>query len=85
MRTTTPTKELIMTNTTKPSKVVGALSNAGKRTAKGVGHVGLGMLNILAAAGDIQKRNEIREKLECINDWDLEIAKELIEERIAKK
>ncbi len=74
-----------MTNPTKPSKVVGALGNAGKRTAKGVGSVSLGIINVLAAAGDIQKRNEIREKLECIDYYDLEIAKEIIEERIAKK
>lgn len=69
----------------KTKSVVDALGSAGKKTAKGAGVVGLGIITALAAAGDIAKRNEIREKLECINDYDLEIAKEIIEERIARK
>ncbi len=74
-----------MATTTNSKSVVGRIGSAGKRTARGVGCVGMGVLNVLANAGDIQRRNEIREQLECIDNYDLEIAKEIIEERIARR
>lgn len=74
-----------MTDPTTPRKVVDALGHAGKRTAHGAGVVGKGLFTVLAAAGQIQRRDEVRKKLECLDYYELEIAMELIEERIANR
>lgn len=74
-----------MTNV-KKSKIVGEkLSSGGKKTLKGLGSFASGTLTVLGAMGVAQQRANIREKLEGIDNYDLDIAKEIIEERIAKR
>ena len=57
---------------------------AGKATLKGAGVFALGTIKFLAAAADIQRRDQIREQLSVISDYDLSIAAEIINDRIQK-
>ncbi len=74
-----------MADTTRSKRVTETLGTAGRRTARGAGTLSMAALTVLAKAGHSMRRDEVREQLEVIRDHDLEIALEIIEERIERK
>lgn len=73
-----------MTESTK-STVATKLNSAGKATLKGMGIFAGAAITVLADAARIQKRDEVRQKLSIISDYDLHVALEIIQDRINKK
>lgn len=66
-------------------KVGSTLGSAGKTTLKGAGIFAMGTLKVLGEAADIQRRDKVRQQLEGVSDYDLDIAIEILQNRKEKK
>ena len=66
-------------------KVGTTLGSAGKATLKGAGIFAMGTIKVLGEAADIQRRDKVRQQLEGVSDYDLDIAIEILNNRKAAR
>lgn len=71
-----------MTFKENAKKVANGAAEVGKQSLTGLGIIAKATLKLVGEAADIQRRDEIKKKLDTIDSWDLPLALEIIQERI---